>query len=143
MTGSRPVVFTVVGIAGYAVQMLALWLLVGQGRVPIVPATLLATEAAILHNFAWHVRWTWADRPAGWAASLGRLARFNISNGGISLAAGATVVPILVEGWGVHYLVANLVAVLACAVVNYVAGDRFVFTDSASVLSRCARRHQM
>jgi putative flippase GtrA len=49
-------------------------------------------------------------------------------------------VPLLVEGWGVHYLVANLVAVLACAVANYVAGDRFVFTDSAAALSRCGRR---
>jgi putative flippase GtrA len=123
----RPVVFTLVGLAGFALQAGALWLLAGRAGLGVVPATLLATELAVLHNFAWHVRWTWADRPAGASATAVRLLRFNLSNGGVSLAGGAVLMPVLVDGLGLHLLAANLLTVLACAVVNYAAGDRWVF----------------
>jgi dolichol-phosphate mannosyltransferase len=131
MIGSRPVVFTLVGIVGYVVQMAALWLLAGRARLPIVPATLVATELAVLHNFAWHARWTWSDRPAGPLETVTRLVRFNLANGAVSLAGAALLMPVLVYALGVHYLLANLLTVLACAVINYVAGDRFVFVPSA------------
>jgi putative flippase GtrA len=124
---TRPLLFTTVGIIGYGVQTAALWLLIGQAGVPTVVATLVATELAVLHNFAWHVRVTWADRPVGPMATLGRLLRFNAANGGVSLAGGAILMPLLVDEGGLHYLMANLCTVLACSVVNYVAGDRWVF----------------
>jgi dolichol-phosphate mannosyltransferase len=122
------VVFAIVGIAGYAVQTAVLWLLVGRLGFAIVPATLLATEAAVLHNFLWHLRWTWADRPAGPKAAAGRLVRFNVSNGGFSLVGGAAIMALLVDALGVHYLLANLASVLVVSVVNFLASDRFVFT---------------
>ena len=125
--GARPVIFTAVGIIGYIVQSLALWGLAGAARMPIVPATLLATELAVLHNFAWHVRWTWADRPAGPGATAARLLRFNLANGGVSLVTGAALMPLLVHAAGLHFLLANLLTVCACAVINYLAGDRWVF----------------
>lgn len=58
MTDRRPLVFGLVGVLGYVVQTAAIWALAGRLGVPIVPATLLATELAVLHNFVWHVRWT-------------------------------------------------------------------------------------
>jgi putative flippase GtrA len=130
MTRSRPVVFTLVGIVGYAVQTAALWLLAGRAELPVVPATLLATELAVLHNFAWHVRWTWADRPAGPMATVLRLLRFNVANGGVSLLGAAALMPVFVHALGLHYLLANLLTVAACAVVNYLAGDRWVFAPA-------------
>jgi putative flippase GtrA len=57
-----------------------------------------------------------------------RLLRFNLANGGVSLAGGAALMALLVDAFGVHYLVANLVTVVACGVVNYLASDRWVFT---------------
>jgi dolichol-phosphate mannosyltransferase len=122
-------IFTVVGILGFGVQTAVLWLLVGRLGMAVVPATLVATEAAVLHNFAWHLRWTWADRPAGPGAAAARLLRFNVSNGGFSLAGGAAIMALLVHALGVHYLVANLVAVLVIAIANFLASDRFVFTS--------------
>ena len=122
-------IFTVVGILGYGVQTAVLWLLVGRLGMAVVPATLVATEAAVLHNFAWHLHWTWADRPAGPGAAVARLLRFNVSNGGFSLAGGAAIMALLVNALGVHYLVANLVAVLAISIANFLASDRFVFTS--------------
>ena len=130
MTGRRPIVFTVVGIVGFAVQTVALWMLVGHARLPVVAATLVATEIAVLHNFAWHVQWTWADRPAGPVATGLRLLRFNLANGGVSLLGAAALMPVFVHGLGLHYLLANLLTVVACAVVNYLAGDRWVFAPA-------------
>ena len=130
MSRRRPVIFTLVGIVGYAVQTAALWLLAGRADMAILPATLLSTELAVLHNFVWHVRWTWADRPAGLMTTLGRLLRFNVANGGVSLVGGALLMPLLVTSLGVHYLLANLIAVLICAAVNYLAGDRWVFAPA-------------
>ena len=49
--GSRSVVFVVVGIVGYAVQTVVLWLLVGRVGLLVVFVTLVVTEAAVLHNF--------------------------------------------------------------------------------------------
>lgn len=122
----------IVGIIGYVVQTAVLWLLVGRFGMAVVPATLVATEAAVLHNFVWHLHWTWADRPAGARAVVGRLVRFNLSNGGFSLVGGAAIMALLVDALGVHYLAANLVAVIVVSVVNFLASDRFVFTPSAS-----------
>ncbi len=121
--------FAAVGIAGYVLQTVALWLLARLAAVPVVPATIAATELAVLHNFVWHVRWTWSDRPSGARETAVRLLRFNIANGGISLAGAAVLTAAFVHGLGIHYLVANLLTVGSCAVANYLAGDRWVFKE--------------
>jgi putative flippase GtrA len=139
-TRSRAGIFTVVGIIGYGVQTAVLWLLVGRLGMPVVPATLAATEAAVLHNFLWHLRWTWADRPAGARAIAGRLVRFNLSNGGFSLVGGAAIMALLVDALGVHYLLANLAAVLVVSVVNFLASDRFVFTRPSAPAAAAPRQ---
>jgi putative flippase GtrA len=125
-------IFTLVGVIGYGVQTAVLWLLVGRRGWAVVPATLVATEAAVLHNFLWHLRWTWADRPAGARAAAWRLLRFNLSNGGFSLVGGAAIMALLVDALGVHYLLANLAAVLVVSIANFLASDRFVFTRAGS-----------
>jgi dolichol-phosphate mannosyltransferase len=137
---SRVGIFVVVGIIGYVVQTVVLWLLVGRLGMAVVPATLLATEAAVLHNFLWHLGWTWADRPAGPRAIAGRLIRFNLSNGGFSLVGGVAIMALLVDALGVHYLVANLAAVLVVSVVNFLSSDRFVFTPAGRA-AEPARSH--
>lgn len=133
---SRPVMFAAIGIAGYVLQTTALWLLAGRAALPVVPATVAATELAVLHNFFWHVRWTWSDRPSGTRETAMRLLRFNIANGGISLVGAAALTAVLVHGLGIHYLVANLATVLTCALANYLTGDRWVFREGPSTSPR-------
>jgi alkanesulfonate monooxygenase SsuD/methylene tetrahydromethanopterin reductase-like flavin-dependent oxidoreductase (luciferase family) len=58
----RWLVFNFVGVLGFLVQLAALVLLMGRFRWGFGPATVLAVEAAVVHNFFWHERWTWADR---------------------------------------------------------------------------------
>ena len=122
--------FGAVGAIGFLFQIGLAWALVRLGRVDPAWAWSISAEAAVLHNFAWHVRWTWADRPAGASATAMRLLRFNLSNGGVSLAGGAVLMPTLVDGFGLHLLVANLMTVLACAAANYLSGDRWVFASA-------------
>jgi putative flippase GtrA len=119
--------FNLVGLIGFAVQLSVLALLVSGLGLHYMPATVLAVESAILHNFLWHERYTWRDRVGGQPGWLSRLARFHGANGLISLAGNAAIMALLVGEWGVPYLVANLVAVVVCSLLNFAAGDLLVF----------------
>ena len=54
--------FNSVGAIGIVVQLAAPAILKGWLQVEYLLATALAVEAAVLHNFIWHERWTWAER---------------------------------------------------------------------------------
>jgi putative flippase GtrA len=126
--------FNGVGLLGFALQLGVLAVLMRLG-VHYLAATALAVELAVLHNFAWHERWTWRDRaagPRGPSTSLGagrrsRLWRFHASNGLISLAGNLLLMRLLVGLLGLSAVPANLLSVLFCSVVNFTASDRFVF----------------
>src|SRR5262245_9806318 len=119
--------FNGVGVLGFAVQLGSLTLLMAAG-LHYLAATVLAVEAAVLHNFAWHERWTWRDRPAAGAARLQRLLRFHALNGAVSLVGNLLLMRLLVGGLGLHAVPANLLSVLACALVNFALSDRLVFS---------------
>ena len=73
----RWVKFNTVGIAGAVLQLAVLWVLTRAGLHYLI-ATALAVEAAVLHNFYWHTRWTWKGREAS-------LLRFHLANGLLSV----------------------------------------------------------
>jgi putative flippase GtrA len=113
-----------VGAGGFVVQLLALYGLAAALPYPL--ATALAVEAAILHNFLWHERWTWADRPAS-SRRLARFVRFNGSTALISMAGNVALMWLFVGRLHLPVLAANLLAVLTLSVVNFVCADRLVF----------------
>ena len=121
--------FNLVGAIGFALQFAVLAILLRAGM-HYLAATALAVEAAILHNFAWHERWTWRDRPASGRERLGRLGRFHLVNGLVSLVGNLAIMRLLVGALGMPALPANLIAVLACAFANYAASDRVVFLSA-------------
>jgi putative flippase GtrA len=129
VTLSRFVRFNAIGVAGFAVQLGVVALLTACPIAPVI-ATLVAVEAAILHNFFWHERWTWADRPGG--SRLARLARFHVANGFVSLVGNVSIVAMLE---GIDPIVGNAIAVAICSVVNFTAGDRLVFSRSATPIA--------
>jgi putative flippase GtrA len=119
--------FNLVGVIGFVLQFAVLAILLRVGLHYLV-ATAIAVEAAVLHNFAWHDRWTWKDRPAPGSVRLVRLGRFHLLNGLVSLAGNLAIMRLLVGTFGMPTLPANLIAVLVCAAVNYAASDRLVFS---------------
>ncbi len=123
---SRFLKFNGVGAMGFLLQLGLLALLLHL-RAHYLAATAIAVELTILHNFAWHERWTWRDRPATAGGRIRRLWRFHATNGLVSLAGNLLLMRLLVGAAGLPPVLANLLAVLACALVNYAASDRFVF----------------
>jgi putative flippase GtrA len=120
---TRLIRFNIVGAIGLALQLAVLATLDRAGW-PVLLATLVAVETAVLHNFAWHERWTWADVRVGTRA--GRLTRFHMTNGLISLFGNAAVTAAL-AAVAVPVVMANLVAVVVCAGANFAAAHAFVF----------------
>ena len=127
--------FNVVGVAGMLVQLVML-----AGLNHIVPRhylvnSLFAVETAILHNFIAHVHYTWRDRVLHhpWrdrrksVVLLRPLWRFQVSNGTVSLAGNALLMKLLVGGAHLPVLVANLIAIAACSLVNFWLGDNWAF----------------
>lgn len=128
--------FNAVGIAGFGVQLGVLAVLVRVLGMHYLPATALAVEAAVLHNFCWHQRWTWKDRPAPTTRSVaGRLARFHAVNGSISLAGNVAMMALLTGVMHVDPIPANIIAILACSLVNFTVSERMVFRSAASPIA--------
>lgn len=125
--------FNAVGLAGIGVQLAALSLLVRVAHANYLPATALAVEAAVLHNFLWHRVFTWRDRPTrGLRASLDALLRFNLTTGLFSIGGNVLLMRLLAGTAGLDPLIANALAIGVCSIVNFLVSDRFVFVVTES-----------
>jgi putative flippase GtrA len=87
-------------------------------------ATTLAVEAAVLHNFLWHERFTWPDRKAN--GRTYRLLKFNLSTGVFSIAGNLVFTKFLLE-LEINYLLAATASIALCSIINFSINDRFVF----------------
>jgi putative flippase GtrA len=119
--------FNAVSAGGFAVQLLTVAMLSRHAGLAAPLATAAGVAAALIHNFAWHRAWTWADRPMTRARTARAFARFVAATGLVSLTGNVTVVALLVSAAGVDVLAANVAAVALCGLVNYRIGDRVVF----------------
>lgn len=129
----RFVRFNAVSVLGIGVRLLVAGLLVSGAGLHYLVATAIAIEASVLHNFFWHLRWTWggAGQPAATNHVFFRCVAFHASNGLVSIFGAMLLMPALVGALGLHYLTANLVAVCLTGVLNFLLGDRLVFSAFA------------
>ena len=120
--------FSLVGMLGAGLQVVALALLHQADRGHYLASVAVAFEVTLLHNFLWHRKYTWRDRPEGrtvtWRA---RFMRFHLSNGLISLAGNLLVTRWLVSSAHEPLLLANALAIVCCSTANFVLGTRWVF----------------
>ncbi len=119
--------FNVTSLVGLAVQLATLWLLIHGCGLHYLVATILGVAAAVVHNFVWHWRWTWADRRLAPRRLLAAFWRFAIANGAVSLAGNVLMMPMLVGGFGLPPVPANVTAVAICGLINFSLADRVVF----------------
>jgi len=122
----RLVKFNLVGAMGMIVQLCALALLNRWAPGHYLYASAAAVELAILHNFAWHMSYTWRDRKDH-SGRLSQLIRFHLSNGLVSMLGNLALMRILVEELRLPVLAANGIAILCCSLVNFGLGDAWVF----------------
>jgi putative flippase GtrA len=134
-TFTRWAKFNLVGGMGVAVQLAALALLnrLIPGHYLYVSAA--AIELTLLHNFLWHVRFTWRDRADGTSLTT-QLLRFNLSNGVVSLLGNLLLMRLLVPWAHMPVVVANAVAIVCCGTVNFVLGNLWAFSDVAAGSAR-------
>ena len=119
--------FNAVGLVGVGVQLAILTLLRSGLGWSVTLSTVVAVECTVIHNFIWHERWTWAYRKLRLREMPGRLLRFNLSNGLISIVGNVVLMQVLAVRLNVNYVVANLAAIGVCSLLNFFVSDRLVF----------------
>ena len=120
--------FNAVGAMGICVQLLAVYLFGYMLEADSLWATALAVEAAVLNNFFWHEHFTWTDRRVVTRRHLlYRLLGFNATTGVVSIAGNLLFVSLLMREVHAPLLAANLLAVVACSLINFVVSDTIVF----------------
>jgi len=106
--------FLLVGGIGALVNSLALLLLFQRAHLPLVLASVLSAEVAIIHNFCWNDRWTFRRT----RLSLRRFAKFNlVSLTGLVIT--TCTLWLLAEHLGVYYLAANLLGIALATAWNF------------------------
>ena len=118
--------FNLVGVVGMAVQLALLAVFNHLAPGHYLMATAVAIEITLLHNFVWHVRFTWRDRRDGSPLVI-RLLRFHLSNGLVSLIGNVALMRVLVGHAHLPVLAANLIAIVSCSLVNFALSDLWAF----------------
>jgi dolichol-phosphate mannosyltransferase len=121
--------FYFVGAIGIVVQLLVLTGLKSGLKLHYLSATLLAVEAAVVHNFLWHERFTWAERRS--RAALSRFLKFNLSNGAVSMMGNVLGMAQLAGVAKINYLLANFISIGGCSLMNFLVSHRMVFLRPA------------
>ena len=120
--------FNAVGVVGTGVQLAALAVFNRWMAGHYLVATAAALEVALLHNFLWHEHFTWSDRNSiGNSGPLQRLLRFNLSTGLISIVGNLALMRLLVGSLHLQYMLANILTIGACSLLNFWASDQVVF----------------
>jgi len=121
--------FNAIGLLGAGFQVLLTEVLVrcfhiGEAAAPA------AVEAALLHNFFWHERFTWSDRGCGSVRrSVIRLLRFHAGNGLVSIAGNTLLMYVLREKLQLPALPSAVVAIALCAPANFLLAEQWVYND--------------
>jgi putative flippase GtrA len=118
--------FNLVGILGMGVQLAGLALFNRCMANHYLFAVVAAIEVALLHNFIWHVNFTWKDR-RNKDTRLHQLLRFHLCNGMVSMAGNLVLMRLLIHPLHVPLLAANALAIACCSVVNYLLGNNWAF----------------
>lgn len=132
--------FNAVGAMGMVLQLAALAVFnrIAAGR--YLCASAVAVELTLLHNFVWHVHYTWRDR-SGRSTIAAQLVRFHLSNGAVSLLGNLALMRILVHGAHLPLLIANGIAIFCCSVLNFLLSDGWAFARHKSSLRRPALQY--
>ena len=128
-TATRWLKFNLVGGMGIAVQLFMLVALKSELHFSYLMASAPAVETAVIHNFLWHKRFTWADRGG---AGFTRFLKFNLTTGLFSIAGNLGLMKLFVDVTHMNYLVANGITITACSLFNFLVSGGFVFAAEQS-----------
>jgi putative flippase GtrA len=127
----RSLRFQIVGLIGIVVQLASLAFFAKALHLNESLAVILAVECAVLHNFAWHEQWTWSDRLLPQEEMPRRLLKFHLANGLISIGGNFVLMQLFRTWLGWDLLVANLASIATLFLLNFSAGNWFVFQKTS------------
>ncbi|RQG93020.1 DUF2079 domain-containing protein [Natrarchaeobius halalkaliphilus] len=123
----RVLKYATVGLVGVGVNEVVLFVSVAYVGVTYVTGGILSRIVSILTNYALNDHWTWRGR-----GGTGR--RKYVERGGkyvgtriVGILIGISVLIVLVEAFGMHYLLANLVAIGAGFLWGFGISERWVW----------------
>ena len=120
--------FGMVGASGVVVNQSLLMALHGGLGWPLLPSSLIAIETAIISNFALSALWIWRYDFGGSLRRLAeKFAQYQLATLFSSLIVNASVLHALVYLAGVDYRIANLGGIAAGMLLNFLAGELWVF----------------
>ncbi len=123
--------FNLVGAMGMAVQLGILAMLNSTSGGHYLIASVAALEVTLLHNFLWHLHYTWRDRRQA-SGVVAQFAMFHASNGMISLVGNLGLMPVLVSRAHMPVLMAASIAILICSLANFGLGHMWAFASPNS-----------
>ena len=119
-------IFNAVGTGGFILQLAAITLLTRRFGWSAAAATAAGIEIAFLHNFLAHTHWTWRDYPLRTAREwLNRWCRYQAAKTA-SIVANIGMTTALVALAGLPIELANIIAVGACAIPNFLIAEWLV-----------------
>jgi len=118
--------FNLVGAMGIALQLTVLALLNRRTRGHYLYASATAIELTLLHNFIWHLHFTWRDH-RGRSSVAAQLLRFHLSNGLVSMLGNLVLMRLLVQRAHLPVVAANAIAILCCSLLNFALAEGWAF----------------
>jgi putative flippase GtrA len=123
--------FNLVGAMGMGLQLGALAIFNRMAPSHYLWACAAAIELTLLHNFVWHLNYTWRDRRC-MSTVFSQLWRFHLSNGLVSMAGNLVLMRLLVQQAGMPVMLSNAIAIVCCSIVNFCLGDGWAFAAKPS-----------
>jgi putative flippase GtrA len=119
--------FNLVGLLGVTVQLGTLTLLNRAFPRHYLLSSTLAVELTLLHNFAWHLHYTWPQAEITRRSATSALLRFHLSNGLISLLGNLALMRLFVRAAHFPILLANALTIACCGLANFFLAHHCVF----------------
>jgi dolichol-phosphate mannosyltransferase len=122
----------IVSWIGMGVNTAFLYLFKGILGIPIIPASMMAIEIAIIHNFIWYRNWAWADRREQSARLpfFRQLLLYNVATGAVDLLVNVSILWLLYRFFGVYYLVANIIGMILGPFIKFWLNEKIIFKET-------------
>jgi putative flippase GtrA len=127
--------FNLVGILGIVTQLATLALLNRALPMRFLLTSTLAVEFTLLHNFAWHLHYTWPQTKITRRDAASALLRFHLSNGLISLLGNFALMRTFVRSFHWPILLANALAIGCSGLANFFLANHWVFSRNSRIHS--------
>jgi dolichol-phosphate mannosyltransferase len=122
--------FLLIGLTGLLVNTLVLAAMTDGMRLFYLLSAVIATQASTLWNFALTETWVFSDRTDRRGA-VGRLAIFVLMNNA-ALALRGPMMFLLTSFLGVHYIISNIISLIAIMVVRYTLADKVIWASAST-----------